>query len=98
MSYLNTGFTIAGLLVVAFLICIALFYIGKARGRHLFISYKREDAEKAKMVRHALQRLPFDVWWDERLQTGQRWNEKIDEALLKAEAVVVLWSEAAGWL
>jgi hypothetical protein len=29
------------------------------------------------------------------LQTGQRWDEEIDEALRKAEAVVVLWSEAA---
>jgi hypothetical protein len=47
------------------------------------------------MVRQALSLLRFRVWWDEALQTGQRWDEEIDEALRKAEAVVVLWSEAA---
>jgi hypothetical protein len=67
----------------------------KPRGRHLFISYKREDAATAGKVRHALMALGFSVWWDEELQTGQKWDEKIDRALREAAAVVVLWSEAA---
>jgi hypothetical protein len=67
----------------------------KPRGRHLFISYKREDAATAGKVRHALMALGFSVWWDEELQTGQKWDEKIDGALREAAAVVVLWSEAA---
>jgi hypothetical protein len=65
------------------------------RGRQLFISYKREDAATAGAVRRGLMALGFSVWWDEKLQTGQKWDEEIDEALRKAEAAVVLWSEAA---
>jgi hypothetical protein len=48
----------------------------KPRGRHLFISYKREDAATAGKVRHALMALGFSVWWDEELQTGQNEMKK----------------------
>lgn len=62
---------------------------------HVFISYKRDDAETANAVRLALKSEGFDVWWDEALQTGERWEQRIDEALMTAEAVVVLWTEAS---
>jgi len=33
------------------------------------------------------------VWWDEKLQTGQKWEASIDEALRTASVVLVLWSK-----
>lgn len=62
---------------------------------HIFISYKREDTTLANAVRLALKSEGFEVWWDETLQTGERWEERIDEALLTAAAVVVLWTPAS---
>lgn len=61
--------------------------------KYLFISYKRSDKDTATKVEQGLRSAGFDVWWDERLQTGQRWSEEIDRALLDAAAVVVLWSD-----
>ena len=58
----------------------------------IFISYKREDIEIANLVRIALQAQGITVWWDEKLQIGQRWEEAIDQALTNAHVVVVLWS------
>jgi hypothetical protein len=60
--------------------------------QQVFISYKREDAALANAVRLALRTQGLDVWWDESLQTGERWEERIDQALLNALAVVVIWS------
>lgn len=60
---------------------------------HIFISYKREDAAIARDIRDALQNHNLDVWWDEKLQTGQKWEATIDEVLRSAAAVLVLWSE-----
>ena len=62
---------------------------------HIFISYKREEVSIAQKVRLALRAEGFDVWWDDNLQGGQQWAETIDNKLLSAGAVVVLWSAAS---
>ena len=62
------------------------------RMKHIFISYKREDAKLALMLRQALRAEGFNVWWDEDLQTGEQWEERIDQALISSEAIVVIWS------
>lgn len=59
---------------------------------HIFISYKREDAEYARVLRQSLRAEGFSVWWDENLQAGERWAEKIDEALISSRSVVVIWT------
>lgn len=60
---------------------------------HVFISYKREDQEFARHVRTALKALGFEVWWDEEIQAGETWSETLDNALLEASAILVLWSD-----
>lgn len=61
---------------------------------YVFISYAREDIAEAIKVRNALKaRGGFNVWWDENLVAADPWNEKIESALGKAIAVVVLWSK-----
>lgn len=62
---------------------------------HVFISYKREEVAEARRVRQALRAEKMTVWWDENLQAGQKWVAAIDEALVEASAVVVLWSRAS---
>ena len=65
------------------------------RSKHVFISYDHEDRKIAETLERCLNNAGFDVWWDERLQTGQKWAQEIDEALLSATAVIVLWSNRA---
>lgn len=61
--------------------------------RTIFISYKREDSKFALQLRQALRGEKFNVWWDEDLQTGEEWEERIDQALMMAEAILVVWSK-----
>jgi hypothetical protein len=72
--------------------------MNKRRGHpteYVFISYKREDLGIARRVRTALENSGFQVWFDEDLQGGQRWESVIDEMLASAACIVVLWSSAA---
>ncbi|GJL65656.1 MAG: hypothetical protein NPIRA05_06270 [Nitrospirales bacterium] len=61
----------------------------------VFISYKREEAPCAALLREALVKEGFNVWWDEDLQCGQKWADKIDEAVREAACIIVLWSDRA---
>lgn len=61
----------------------------------VFISYKREEREKAKALAEAIVRRGYSVWWDVDLLPGDRFAKEIDAVIAKAKAAVVLWSKAA---
>lgn len=67
----------------------------------VFISYKSEDREWAKRVDALIRSVGYTTWWDPSLQTGERYNDRIDAELRAAKAVVVIWSErswASAWV
>lgn len=59
----------------------------------VFLSYAREDAAKAKSLASLLERAGHDVWWDRHIRSGSEFAGAIEEALKRADAVLVLWSE-----
>lgn len=61
----------------------------------VFISYKREEREKAKALAEAIVRRGYSVWWDVDLLPGDRFAKEIDAVIGKAKAAIVLWSKAA---
>lgn len=61
----------------------------------VFISYKREEREKAKALAEAIVMRGYSVWWDVDLLPGDRFAKEIDAVIGKAKAAVVLWSKAA---
>ena len=61
----------------------------------VFISYKREEREKAKALAEAIVKRGYSVWWDVDLLPGDRFAKEIDAVIGKAKAAVVLWSKAA---
>ena len=58
----------------------------------IFLSYAHADKAKAKRIAFALEKSGYTVWWDQLIEGGSRFAHSIDEALDKADAVVVLWS------
>jgi hypothetical protein len=58
----------------------------------IFVSYKREEKTRAKMIADALARKGYSVWWDPRLRAGESVDEEIEKELKKAQCVIVLWS------
>lgn len=67
----------------------------------IFISYSHEDRGAARRFAEALQAEGLSVWWDEALRSGEAFDERIEQALKAAKAVVVLWSKhsvASRWV
>ncbi len=60
--------------------------------RHIFVSYKSEDRQRAMMVAQALERRGWPVWWDRDIQAGQAFRRVIGQALNDAACIVVLWT------
>lgn len=58
-----------------------------------FISYKREDQSWAHRLDHALNAAGLTVWWDASVQAGAQFADTINAEILKASAVLVIWSE-----
>ena len=59
----------------------------------VFISYNREDRDRARIVASALEAEGFSVWWDAALRAGETYDEVTELNLRQAGAVVVLWSK-----
>ena len=58
----------------------------------VFLSYDRDDADKARPLAQALEKAGHEVWWDLHLRGGAQFSKVIEEALRASDAVVVLWS------
>ena len=58
----------------------------------IFLSYKREDAERARVLAEALERRGWAVWWDPKLRSGEPFDDVIEGELQAARRVLVLWS------
>lgn len=61
----------------------------------VFISYAREDRDKAERLAHACEQQNWVVWWDKVIPPGQKYADVIGQELASARAVVVLWSAAS---
>ena len=58
----------------------------------LFLSYAHGDQAQAQRLAAALQRCGYTVWWDALIEGGSRFAASIDEALQRADVILVLWS------
>lgn len=61
----------------------------------IFISYAREDHDRAKSLANTLKRKGWSVWWDRTIQLGQSFDQEIEKALDASKCVIVLWSSAS---
>ena len=59
----------------------------------VFLSYDHEDVVAATSIARALEQAGHTVWYDRHIQGGAQYSRKIEQALDRADAVVVLWSE-----
>jgi hypothetical protein len=67
----------------------------------VFISYAREDRDRARVLADALEARGWSVWWDRKIVAGQTFDHAIEQQLESAASVVVLWSEhsvASEWV
>ena len=61
----------------------------------IFISYARDDRERAGAIAGALEAQGWTVWWDPHIPPGKTFSEVIDEELAACKCVVALWSKVS---
>jgi tetratricopeptide (TPR) repeat protein len=59
----------------------------------VFLSYDRDDKDRARHFARVLEGAGHTVWWDLHVRGGAQFGKVIEEALKAADAVVVLWSK-----
>jgi hypothetical protein len=68
---------------------------GETATHEIFLSYAREDRDRARIVAEALARQGVAVWWDTEIVPGRNWQNEINQAIRSARRVIVLWSRHA---
>lgn len=63
--------------------------------RKIFISYARADKLRASDLYSVLKDGGYDVWWDQNIPGGARYQSEIEAALKTADLIIILWSENA---
>jgi len=61
----------------------------------IFISYAREDIDKARQLAKALEAQGWSVFWDRTIPPGQSWRSYIGKFLKETGCVIVTWSAAS---
>ncbi|MCB2098372.1 MAG: TIR domain-containing protein [Parvularculaceae bacterium] len=58
----------------------------------IFLSYCREDIERARLVATSLEAEGFSVWWDQQLIPGVRYSAETESVLRSTSVILVLWT------
>lgn len=61
----------------------------------VFLSYAREDSHRIRPLVAILEKDGHIVWWDEQVAGGDQFTQAIQDALDKADAVVVAWTKTS---
>jgi TIR domain len=69
--------------------------------QHIFISYSHQDKDYAKRLVSEIEEQGIQIWFDERIDYGDRWFQTIINAIRESVAIIVLMTpeaEASGWV
>ena len=58
----------------------------------IFLSYAREDRDRARTIAESLEEQGWSVFWDKDISAGHQWRNRLEAELGNARCVVVLWS------
>ena len=62
---------------------------------HVVMSYASTDRERAGVLACSVEARGLKVWWDRVIPPGRADDDEIEEALVSAARVAVLWSHAS---
>jgi uncharacterized membrane protein YhaH (DUF805 family) len=61
----------------------------------IFLSYAREDRDRAAAIAAALEQAGYKSFWDVEIPPGSSWADFLEEKLASSKAAIVLWSKTS---
>lgn len=61
----------------------------------IFLSYAREDRDRASAIAAALGQAGYQAFWDVEIPPGSSWADFLEEKLSNSKAAIVLWSKTS---
>ena len=61
----------------------------------IFFSYSSKDRERVRPMHEALEKMGFDIFWDQQVPAGTDWDNWIKDHLKRCRAAIVFWSSNA---
>lgn len=61
----------------------------------IFLSYAREDRDRASAIAAALGQAGYQAFWDVEIPPGSSWADFLEEKLANSKAAIVLWSKTS---
>jgi internalin A len=61
----------------------------------IYLSYAREDRERARLLAEALAQIGWTVFWDRMISPGEAWRDVIERNLNQSRCFIVLWTAAS---
>jgi uncharacterized membrane protein YhaH (DUF805 family) len=61
----------------------------------IFLSYAREDRDRAAAIAAALGQAGYQAFWDVEIPPGSSWADFLEEKLSSSKAAIVLWSKTS---
>jgi hypothetical protein len=61
----------------------------------IYLSYSHQDLPFAKLLARELERYGWTVWWEAKLEAGERFDSVYDKALRAARTILVIWSSSS---
>jgi TIR domain/Carboxypeptidase regulatory-like domain len=60
----------------------------------VFLSYSRQDSDRVRSLRDALERMGYRVFFDvQSIEPGQRWKKRLERSIRASRTLVLCWSE-----
>ena len=58
----------------------------------IFVSYKKSDEAKVEPIVRFFERHGMSVFWDTRIDSGERWDSVLEREISAAKCIVVVWT------
>lgn len=73
-----------------------------AARNHFFVSYRRQHFNRIVVTLDQIQKMGFDVWWDEGIQEGAAWKAELTQRIESCRAVLLFFdhtgTESSAWV
>jgi len=68
------------------------YFSGRKKDIKAFVSFSHKDHKYVEDFKNQLEKYEISVWWDRKIEHGQYWEDKVEEAMISSDVMIVFIS------